>query len=90
MNLVFISPKKTADFSVLWLEITTRINEHILGNRVIKDEHAPALFVLAPNTPLLFCLLDGKIETYSSSALGGIVHIQERNKVLVYLNNLPS
>ena len=58
MNLRLITANKLETFIVAWLEIHTPT-----GDFVIQRGHAPTVFVLSENMPLVFKLDNGKQQT---------------------------
>ena len=59
MELTIITPKRTQTHTIAWVEVNTTE-----GNFVIKPGHAPIIAILAPDQPLIFCLITGKQESF--------------------------
>lgn len=58
MILHIISPLRTLEHNVVWIELNTNA-----GNFVIQSGHAPMLLVLAPHQEVIFRLKNGKNES---------------------------
>ena len=76
MKLHVISPMRTMQYNVAWLEINTNV-----GNFIIQKGHAPTLLVLAPNQEIIFRLKNGKQE--SITIPNGIVEITREQATVV-------
>jgi F0F1-type ATP synthase epsilon subunit len=69
MTLVVIEPTISHTHLVEWVDITTPE-----GNRVILPGHCEAIFVLAPNTNLTFCLSNAQ-QKIIPVPHGGIIEV---------------
>lgn len=78
MMLSIITPLRTLDYEVAWLEINTNV-----GNFVIQKGHVPTMLMLQPHQEITFRLKNGKEE--SIMAQSGIVEVT-REKSTVILN----
>ena len=76
MNLKIISPLRTLNYDVAWLELNTNV-----GNFVIQKGHAPTLFLLSPQSELVFRLKNGKQE--SITVLSGIVEVTREQSTII-------
>lgn len=81
MNLHIISPLRTLQFNVAWLEVNTNI-----GNFVIQKGHVPTLLVLAPNQEIVFRLKNGKQE--SIIVASGIVEVTREEATVIMQEQL--
>jgi len=76
MKLKIVSPEGTKEHSVQWLELNTKA-----GNFVIQPGHQPMIVSLAENKEVVFCLENGKQETFTPTA--GIAEITRTSATLV-------
>jgi F0F1-type ATP synthase epsilon subunit len=58
MKMLLISPFAQRDVTVAWIELNTPT-----GNLIILPGHAPTIISISPDTPLTYCLKNGKKET---------------------------
>lgn len=81
MELKIVSPEGTQVHKITWLELNTSA-----GNFVIQPEHAPMIVTLAPDKNVIFCLKNGKQETFAPT--GGIAEIT-RNSATLLITQIP-
>jgi F0F1-type ATP synthase epsilon subunit len=66
LNIAMPTQKKTV--TIAWLDINTDV-----GNFIIQPEHAPMIISLLPNSQVMYCLNNGKLETMNVKF--GVAHI---------------
>ncbi|MFC1845500.1 F0F1 ATP synthase subunit epsilon [Candidatus Dependentiae bacterium] len=81
MELKIVSPEGSKTHEIIWLELNTSA-----GNFVIQPEHAPMIVTLAPDKDVIFCLKNGKQETFAPT--GGIAEITRHSATLL-INQMP-
>lgn len=81
MELKIIGPEGTQTHEVLWLELNTKA-----GNFVIQDGHAPMIVSLKEDKEVVFCLNNGKQETFAPT--GGVAEITRTSATLL-LTQMP-
>ncbi len=79
MKFILISPTKSKEMDVEWIEVQTQES-----NFVIKKGHAPIIVILAPNKELSLGLRDGS--TTIMTVAGGILEVN-RDKATLLLTN---
>ena len=75
MKLRIVSPTKSTELEVVWLEINTPD-----GNFIIQSGYIPTTFLLAPNKEMHYCFKTGKQESISI-AKGGILEITKQEVI---------
>lgn len=81
MELKIVSPEETKTHKISWLELNTKV-----GNFIVQPGHAPMIVSLAEDKEVLFCLENGKQETFTPTA--GIAEITRISATLI-LNQMP-
>ncbi len=76
MKFILISPTKTKELDVDWLEVQTEFS-----NFVIKEGHAPIVLILASNKELSIGLKDGSKTVMTIS--GGILEVNRSSATLL-------
>ena len=76
MKFILISPTKSKEFDVDWIEVQTD-----LSNFVIKQGHAPLMVILANNKELSLGLMDGSKMVMTIS--GGILKVARESAMLL-------
>lgn len=76
MKLHIISPLRTKNIAISWLELNTPE-----GNFVIQIGHAPMVLALSSPSTVTFCLTSGKQEVMPIA--GGIAHIARTGATLI-------
>lgn len=76
MKLSIVTPSSSRSVKISWVEFNTP-----QGNFIIQPGHAPGLFVLAPEKPIVFCLVNGKQE--SLGVVRGVAHVNRKHTVLL-------
>lgn len=74
LNIAMPTQKKSAN--IAWLDINTEV-----GNFIIQPEHAPMIIALLPNSQVMYCLNNGKLETINIKF--GIAHITRKDVTLL-------
>lgn len=74
LNIAMPTQKKTV--TIAWLDINTDV-----GNFIIQPEHAPMIITLLPNSQVMYCLNNGKLETMNVKF--GIAHITRESVTLL-------
>lgn len=81
MELKIIGPEGTKVHEILWIELNTKS-----GNFVIQHGHTPMIVSLSPNKDVIFCLKNGKQETFAPT--GGVAEITRKSATLL-LTQMP-
>jgi len=81
MELKIISPEGAQTHKVIWLELNTSA-----GNFIIQRGHTPMIVSLAPDKEVIFCLANGKQESFIPTS--GIAEITRKSTTLL-LNQKP-
>jgi len=81
MELKVIAPEGTKTYEILWVELNTKA-----GNFVVQKGHTPTIVSLAPDKEVIFCLKDGKQESFTPTA--GVAEIT-RNATTLLLMQAP-
>lgn len=76
MKFLLISPTKSKEFDVDWIEAQTE-----LSNFVVKNGHEPFIAILANNKELSLGLKDGSTTVMTIS--GGILKVNRDNVMLL-------
>lgn len=79
MKFILISPTKSKEMDVEWIEVQTQES-----NFVIKKGHAPIIVILAPNKELSLGLKDGS--TTIMTVAGGILEVNRSTATLLLTN----
>ena len=79
MKFILISPTKSKEMDVEWIEVQTQES-----NFVIKKGHAPIIVILAPNKELSLGLKDGS--TTIMTVAGGILEVNRNTATLLLTN----
>ncbi|CDK30767.1 F0F1-type ATP synthase epsilon subunit [Candidatus Babela massiliensis] len=79
MKFILISPTKSKEMDVEWIEVQTQES-----NFVIKKGHAPIIVILAPNKELSLGLQDGS--TTIMTVAGGILEVNRNTATLLLTN----
>jgi F0F1-type ATP synthase epsilon subunit len=78
MKLTLLKPYDKKEMRISWLEVNSSA-----GNYVLTSGHAPMILALKENSPITYCLTNGKQETETIS--GGILRI-DRDEATIVLN----
>jgi F0F1-type ATP synthase epsilon subunit len=79
MNVQLVGPDSLREFSVEWLEVTTKS-----GNRVILPGHTPFIEQLMVQKPILMKMPGGALKTIPLE--GGVMSV-DRTTVLIVLES---
>ena len=75
MKLRIVSPTKSTELEVVWLEINTPD-----GNFIIQSGYIPTTFLLSANKEMLYCFKTGKQE-FIALRKGGILEVTRKEVV---------
>jgi len=81
MELKITGPEGTQTHEILWVEINTRV-----GNFIVQPGHTPMIVSLAPDKEVIFCLKNGKQESFTPTS--GIAEIT-RDSAILLLTQMP-
>jgi len=82
MELKIISPEGTQKHTIIWLELNTKA-----GNFIIQRGHTPMVVSLSPDKEVIFCLANGKQESFVPTS--GIAEIT-REAATLLLSQMPT
>lgn len=78
MNLFIMSPTAQHTYHVAWVEINTPA-----GNFIIQPGHAPTIFILSAQKPIIFRLENGKQEELMMHH-GGIMDVTRTSATILF------
>lgn len=82
MKLTIISPIEIKEFTVSWVELNTAV-----GNFIIQPAHAPTIFTLKSNNPIIYQLSNGNRDTFFIKE--GIAEITRASVTILANNQTP-
>lgn len=81
MELRIVGPEGTQTHEIIWLELNTST-----GNFIVQHGHTPMIISLAADQEVVFCLKNGKQETFAPT--GGIAEITRESTTLL-ISQMP-
>ena len=81
MELKIFGPEGSQILDASWVELNTKS-----GNFVVQDGHTPMIVCLAADKEVVYCLANGKQETFTPTS--GVAEIT-RHSVTLLLTQMP-